>query len=359
MNRLYLFRALLPTSKYPTSSLDISLNSVRYDLVLPIRVGIALSKLLGPESEFRRCNEYCTPTGFSLLRSTFRPFGANQADACYADAESRFESFKNGVLLGDILQFAAGNEAAAKTILESVIDGTLDFDVIDWIFGHAPYLDYSGGFEIVQWISYATDDEKKIAVATACGAFDNSEPSQYQPHVTQLQPDGSLVEEDETENRLSLFRALNPGAKHPKPLVDLVADGQRYDLILPNEVADSLINELRCNDVFSRLDAYCTPNGIENIQRLAPFAFDPAHEQSVYVEAIRISENGKIQTEEIALNALAAADLFRIAMDGKRFSQSVADWILNRSTFFLNRICFLQYPCKQLPYDSNKVISGN
>ena len=227
MNRRYLFRALLPTSKYPTSSLTISLNSVRYDLILPNRVGIALSKLLGPESNFRRCDEYCSPTGFSALRTRFRPFGERQADACYATAESPTESFENGILLGDILQFAAGNETAAKSILESVIDGHFDFDVIDWIFLHAPYLDYCGGFEILHWISYATDGEKGIA--TAGDALDNAEASQYRPHVTHLLPDGNLVDEGRAENRLSLFRGLNPDETYPKPLVDFVVDGQRFD----------------------------------------------------------------------------------------------------------------------------------
>ena len=105
--------------------------------------------------------------------------------------------------------------------------------------------------------------------------------------------------------------------------------------MLPDEVANALINELHCNDTFFRLDAYCTPNGIENIHRLSLFAFDPAHEQSIYAEAMKTSANGG-QTEEIACNARAAADLFRIAMEGERFSQSVSDWILNRSPYFLN-----------------------
>ena len=335
MNRRYLFRALLPTSKYPTSALDISVNAVRYDLILPNRVGIALSKRVGPEGDFRRCNEYCSPTGFAALRSTFRPFAENQKDLCYAAAESRFESFNDDVLLGDILQFSAGNEAAAKSILESVIDGGFDFDVIDWIFQHAPYLDYCGGFEILHWISYATEGEKRIAVATAGGAFDNTEASQYRPHGTHLLPDGSLVDEDRAENRLSLFRGLNPDKTYPNPLVDFLVDGQRFDLLLPDEVADALINELHCNDTFFRLGAYCTPNGIENIRRVTPSAFDPAHEQSVYVEAMKTSANG-VQAEEFACNALAAADLFRIAMEEERFNPSVSDWILNRSPYFLS-----------------------
>ena len=102
----------------------------------------------------------------------------------------------------------------------------------------------------------------------------------------------------------------------------------------PNEVVDALINELHCNDKFFRLDTYCTPNGIENIQRLTALTSDPAHDQSVYVEAISTSANG-VKAEEIACHALSAADLFRIAMEGERFTQSVSDWILNRSPLLL------------------------
>jgi hypothetical protein len=46
------------------------------------------------------------------------------------------------------------------------------------------------------------------------------------------------------------------------------------------------------------------------------------------------SANG-VKAEEFACNALAAADLFRIAMEGERFNSSVSDWILNRSPYFL------------------------
>ena len=189
MNRFYFFRAIHPTSKYPVSPLNLSLNGVDFDLSMPPRVGIAFARLLSTAGSFQRADNFCSPTRFDQLRSDSKLFGPVTKLAAYAETESRFESVEQDVLLGCIIQRGAANAAAAKKILRSVIDGGFTFDVIDWVFGHAPFLDYSGGFEITHVCCYATAEERETANAAANGEFDDDEPDLYQPHLTTIHVD--------------------------------------------------------------------------------------------------------------------------------------------------------------------------
>lgn len=187
MIRFHLFRALNPTERYPVSPLDLSFNGVRYDLTLPPRVGIAFARLLSPDGPYRRLDNYCHPTGFDVLRSIPYSLELERTFAAYAQSESRVESTEQGVPVGYIVQQAAANAAAAKQILLSVIQGpTLTLDVVDWLFGHAPFIDYCGGFEVAHICSYTSADEREIALDAAAGIFDDAEPNLYRPHVTHL-----------------------------------------------------------------------------------------------------------------------------------------------------------------------------
>ena len=187
MTRFYLFRALNPTKRYPVSPIDLSFNGVRYDLTLPPRVGITFARLLGPDGPFRRLDNYCHPTGFDVLRTIPYSFEAERAFAAYAESESRVELTEQGVPVGYVVEHAAANAAAAKKILLSIIQGpALTLDVVDWLFGHAPFMDYCGGFEIAHICCYASIDERETALDAAAGAFDDAEPNLYRPHVTHL-----------------------------------------------------------------------------------------------------------------------------------------------------------------------------
>ena len=187
MIRFHLFRALQPAARYPVSPLDLSFNGVRYDLTLPPRVGIAFAHLLSSGGPFHRLSQYCNVTGFDALRTGPDSFRSGRPLGAYAEFESCVESTAQGVPIGFVAQFAAADAAAARKILRSAIDGkTFTFDVVDWIFGHAPFLDYAGGFEIAHVCSYASTDEREFALDAAAGFFDDAEPNPHRPHVTRL-----------------------------------------------------------------------------------------------------------------------------------------------------------------------------
>ena len=187
MIRFHLFRALNPTERYPASPIDLSFNEVRYDLALPPRVGIAFARLLSPDGPFHRLDSYCHPTGFDVLRTIPYSFQPDRTFAGYAECESHVESTEHGVPIGYILQQAAANAASAKQILLSVIHGpALTLDVVDWLFGYAPFMDYCGGFEIAHICCYASVDERVTALDAAAGVFDEAEPNPYRPHVTHV-----------------------------------------------------------------------------------------------------------------------------------------------------------------------------
>ena len=141
--------------------------------------------------------------------------------------------------------------------------------------------------------------------------------------------------------RLDFFRALNPDESYPQSTPSLMAHRVKYDLVLPAFVADALAKELSPVGQFCRLDEFCTPMRM-NAVRLTPPAFDHAQNLSAYVESrlhLDLSREGQsigCVMEQAACNTSAAADLFLFAMEGKHFETTVADWILNRSPFFLN-----------------------
>jgi hypothetical protein len=141
--------------------------------------------------------------------------------------------------------------------------------------------------------------------------------------------------------RLDFFRALNPEENYPKSPLGLLTHRIKYDLLLPAFVADALAKELSPLGTFDRFDEFCTPMGV-NAVRLTPSAFDPAQNRSAYAESrshLDLSRDGQTMgcvMEQAACNTMAAADIFRFAMEGERFETKVADWILNRSPFFLS-----------------------
>ena len=113
-----------------------------------------------------------------------------------------------------------------------------------------------------------------------------------------------------------------------------------YDLLLPAFVADALAKVLSPVGPFCRLEELYTPKGMNTV-RLMPPTFDSAETRSAYVESRLhhdLSRDGQMMgcvMEQAACNTQAAADIFRFAMEGKRFEAKAADWILNRSPFFL------------------------
>lgn len=197
MMRFHLFRALNPTERYPASPIDLSFNGVRYDLTLPPRVGIALFRLLSPEGPLLRAENYCTPFAFDVIRSLPYSFEPDRKVAAYAECEDHVEFADQVAPVGYVMQLAAANAAATHRIMLSTIQGpTQTFDVVDWLFGHAPFMDYCGGFEIAHICCYAGVDERETALDAAAGKFDAAEPNLYQPHVTYLNIDQSNQSEE-------------------------------------------------------------------------------------------------------------------------------------------------------------------
>ncbi len=187
MTGLHLFRALRPTNQYPTSPLDLSFDGVRYDLILPPRVGNAFANRLGRRcGGFQRITSLCKPTSFEQVRSRPEVLKLQGKLPAYAEVESQVELVEQGIPVGYVVQYAAVNDVAATIILESVISGEFTFDVVDWLFSHAPFLDYSGGFELARIHGYVTDDGRLRALDSAAGRYDDTEPDPYRPYVTPI-----------------------------------------------------------------------------------------------------------------------------------------------------------------------------
>lgn len=185
MTSLHLFRALRPTGRYPASPLNLSFDGVCYDLILPPRVGNAFVTRIGRRSGgFRRIAALCTPATFEQVRSGPEVLKLPGKLPAYAESEALVERIEQGIPVGYVVQHAAVNAAAAKIILESAISGEFTFDVVDWLFSHAPFLDYSGGFELARVCSYVTDDGRSRALDFAAGRFNDTELDPYRPYVT-------------------------------------------------------------------------------------------------------------------------------------------------------------------------------
>lgn len=183
---------------YPKSPLDLLFDDLRYDYVLPIQAGIEITQLLLPTGPFRCLDQYCSQQGFEALRMLPAEFLPTQNDPFCAEAGTCIDVLDDRLPRGYIVQRYAANAVAAKRILRAVIEGPLlSVWVIDWLLGHAPLLDYCGGFEITHLCPFVGDDERDTALAAASGLLDGDVPETYSPHLTRLTGITATTEESQ------------------------------------------------------------------------------------------------------------------------------------------------------------------
>lgn len=186
MLTLCAFTALAPSTSYPMSPFEMTLEGVRYELPLPVFVGEAIvGTIKAPKLGFRRLADFCTLDGLELLRSKLSrlDFEAGNSPA-YADAElwmertgERDEPLKGSILNRTIMS-SKGALSLLKLAENTDIFGT---DVADYLIRREAFLRHCGGFEMLRARYYLDSVERAAALRT----LDDSQPNALTEYAKQ------------------------------------------------------------------------------------------------------------------------------------------------------------------------------
>lgn len=141
--------------------------------------------------------------------------------------------------------------------------------------------------------------------------------------------------------RHNFFRALNPDSNYPTSPLNLTAHGIKYDLPVPDVVADALARELSPTGAFLRAEEFCEPTGIDALSS-HPAALE-SFGQSAYAESefqLTLVGFGNqpmgYYLHQAVANQPATVAIIGLAVEERRFPTEVADWIIDRKDFFLH-----------------------
>lgn len=163
MIRLDLFRALNPTADYPSSPLNLSLNGVKYDLLLPPAIADVLSRNASLDNGLVRLDKFCDQLGFDQLRRTPQAFHSLAAGKpAYADAETALELRDTRVPSGYLARFVA---VSLPPVL-SIIDVIQHLKIVEpgvaiYIRENPRSFRECGGFEVARVVYYFNEVERE------------------------------------------------------------------------------------------------------------------------------------------------------------------------------------------------------
>lgn len=141
--------------------------------------------------------------------------------------------------------------------------------------------------------------------------------------------------------RHNFFRALNPDSNYPTSPLNVTAHAVKYDLPVPDVVADALARVLSPAGSFFRAEEYCEPTGIDAVSS-HPAAMEsygkPAYAESEFQLNLIGFGNQPMgyYLHQAVANQPATVAVIGIAVEEKRFPKDVADWIIDRNAFFLH-----------------------
>ena len=164
MEALHLFAALRKQSDFPDSSVDIKVNGVKYDVVLPATISrLLVAHFTDAESGYVSVKRYCDLWGIKAIRA--RP---TLLDDEYAGSPTYAHSF-NGVendnqgseVIGYVAFHLAISPLAARTMYRRArVVNRIDPDLAEYVRDHAGYFHECGGFDLLR-IRYYFDKKDR------------------------------------------------------------------------------------------------------------------------------------------------------------------------------------------------------
>jgi hypothetical protein len=167
MKPMHLFSPLRKQSGFPTTSVNLKIADVKYDLVLPAEISDQLLvHFIGSEDSYRRVDRYCNSEGMDAIRA--RPFLLSDeyrglptfAVSFYGVEDGDDDDKMNGWVA---LRLLASGLAARQLYHRAHRREFITQELADYIIRHDAYFEQCGGFELLR-IRYYFDAEDRYTV---------------------------------------------------------------------------------------------------------------------------------------------------------------------------------------------------
>ncbi len=167
MKPMHLFSPLRKRAGYPTTSVDLTIADVTYDLILPDEISDELLvHFVGSRDLYRQAAQYCNAEGIDAIRSCptllddeYR--GAPTfAISFYGVEDAEDAAAMNGWVA---LRLAVGPLAASLLYSRAVARESVSSELADYIISRDAYFANCGGFELLR-IRYYFDAKDRYSV---------------------------------------------------------------------------------------------------------------------------------------------------------------------------------------------------
>lgn len=167
MKPMHLFSPLRKQPGYPTTSVDLTVVDVKYDLILPAEVSdLLLLHFIHSDGSYRQIARYCNPEGIEAVRA--RPTlldDESEGAPTFAVSFNAIEDVQNDdAVIGYVaLRLAVGPLAARQLYNRACRRQRITEELADYIVSRDAYFQHCGGFELLR-VRYYFDAEDRYLV---------------------------------------------------------------------------------------------------------------------------------------------------------------------------------------------------
>lgn len=167
MKPMHLFSPLRKQPGFPTTSVNLTIADVKYDLVLPAEISNQLLvHFIGSEDSYRRVDRYCNAEGMDVIRAhptllsdEYRGL-PTFAVSFYGVEDAEDDDNMNGWVA---LRLLVSGLAARQLYHRAHRREFITQELADYILSHDAYFEQCGGFELLR-IRYYFDAEDRYTV---------------------------------------------------------------------------------------------------------------------------------------------------------------------------------------------------
>lgn len=167
MKAMHLFSPLRKQPGYPTTSVDLTIADVTYDLILPAEISDEiLVHFIQAEDSYHQASQYCNANGLDAIRACPTLLDDEHrglpafAITLYGIEDAVDDDAMNGSVA---IRLAAGPLAARRLYNRAWRRDSMSTDLSDYITSHDAYFKQCGGFELLR-IRYYFDGDDRLSV---------------------------------------------------------------------------------------------------------------------------------------------------------------------------------------------------
>lgn len=164
MKPMHFFSPLLRQPGYPTTSVDVNIGHIRYDLILPDEISDELLvHFVNAKDSYNQVSRYCNAKGIDAIRncpSLLDDKGNGNpsiAISFYGVEDAADEDAMNGWVA---LRLAVGPLAASKLYNRAMQRESINLQLAEYISNRDAYFQRCGGFELLRIRYYFDADDR-------------------------------------------------------------------------------------------------------------------------------------------------------------------------------------------------------